>query len=147
MSAVFPRSRRQPRFNGFLLLAAAGQGLYYVAIGIWAALALDSFTAVTGPKTDIWLVRTVGLLIVAAGIVLLVSGLRAKAVFEIALLAVLTAVSLAVIDVIYVLTGAIDSIYLLDALLEAVFVYLWAKGWSRALRAAPDGGEAAPPAA
>ncbi len=143
MFAASPRYRRQPRFNGLLLLASAGQGIYYVLTGIWAMVAMDSFTAVTGPKTDLWLVRTVGLLIIAAGIVLLATGLRAKAVFEVALLAVLTAVSLALIDVIYVLTGTIDSIYLLDAFIEAVFVYVWARGWSRALRPPPGEGQGA----
>jgi hypothetical protein len=32
------------------------QGAFYVATGVWALVDLDSFMAVTGPKTDLWLV-------------------------------------------------------------------------------------------
>src|SRR3712207_8811708 len=42
-----------------------------------------SFQAVTGPKTDLWLVKTVGVLVIAIGSVLCSAGLRRQAAPEI----------------------------------------------------------------
>jgi hypothetical protein len=36
------------------------QALYYLATGLWPLVHLPSFEAVTGPKTDDWLVHMVG---------------------------------------------------------------------------------------
>jgi hypothetical protein len=33
------------------------QGLYYTISGMWAQVSIDTFMMVTGPKTDIWLVK------------------------------------------------------------------------------------------
>ena len=35
----------------------AAQGALYVVTGVWPLLHMASFEAVTGPKTDDWLVR------------------------------------------------------------------------------------------
>lgn len=40
-----------------------GQGLFYLTSGIWPLIDMPSFEAVTGRKTDKWLVKTVGLLL------------------------------------------------------------------------------------
>jgi hypothetical protein len=52
------------------------QGAFYAATGLWALVDLDSFMAVTGPKTDHWLVKTVGILVTVIGGVLLVAWRR-----------------------------------------------------------------------
>lgn len=49
---------------------AAGQALLYLATGLWPVIHLRSFLSVTGPKTDLWLVESFGLLIAAFGLVL-----------------------------------------------------------------------------
>jgi hypothetical protein len=46
------------------------QGIYYVVSGAWPLLHFPSFEAVTGPKRDRWLVRTVGLLAAVIGLTL-----------------------------------------------------------------------------
>jgi hypothetical protein len=43
------------------------QAAYYCLTGIWPLLHLASFEAVTGPKTDDWLVKMVGLLAAVIG--------------------------------------------------------------------------------
>ncbi|MGH7661110.1 MAG: hypothetical protein ACRENA_09390 [Vulcanimicrobiaceae bacterium] len=43
------------------------QAGYYIATGIWPLLSMRSFEAITGPKTDRWLVRMVGLLAATIG--------------------------------------------------------------------------------
>ena len=44
-------------------ILALVQGAFYAATGLWALVDLGSFMAVTGPKTDHWLVKTVGILV------------------------------------------------------------------------------------
>lgn len=41
------------------------QATYYLVTGLWALVAYRSFEAVTGPKREPWLVKTVGLQTVA----------------------------------------------------------------------------------
>ncbi|MFH5804425.1 hypothetical protein ACG2DA_10255, partial [Alienimonas sp. DA493] len=53
-----------------------GQGLYYVATGVWPLVHIRSFEFVTGPKTDDWLVQTVGALVLAIGGTLLYGARR-----------------------------------------------------------------------
>lgn len=44
------------------------QALYFFLTGIWPLVHLKSFMAITGEKTDIWLVHMVGLLAMSIGI-------------------------------------------------------------------------------
>ena len=86
---------------------------------------MRSFLAVTGPKTDLWLVETVGVFVASIRAGLLVSAARGTQMLEIALVAVLAAIGLAAVDVIYVNRGVISRFYLADALLEALFIAAW----------------------
>ena len=106
-------------------LIALVQGGFYAATGLWALIDLDSFMAVTGPKTDHWLVKTVGILVTVIGAVLLLSWRRGAVPAEVVLLAVGSALSLAAIDVVYVSGGVISPIYLLDAAAEVGLALLW----------------------
>jgi hypothetical protein len=92
-------------------------------------LEIRTFQLVTGPKKDLWLVKTAGLLIGVIGVVLLLAGLRRRKEPEFPLLAVGSALSLAGIDVVYVRRRRIPPIYLLDAAVELAF----AAGWLGAL--------------
>jgi hypothetical protein len=106
--------------------ALAGfQGSYFVITGVWPLLHMPSFLTVTGPKTDLWLVETVGVLVATIGAGLIVASVRGNDTREIALVAVLAAIGLATIDVVYVRRGVIDNIYLADAALEALLIGGW----------------------
>jgi len=52
---------------------ARNQGLFYVITGVWPLLHRRSFEAVTGPKQDWWLVKTVGVLVSTIGASLLLA--------------------------------------------------------------------------
>jgi hypothetical protein len=106
-------------------VVALVQGAFYVATGVWALVDLDSFMAVTGPKTDHWLVRTVGVLVTVIGAVLLLAWRTRRITGETVLLAVGSALSLAAVDVIYVSNGTISPIYLLDAVAEVGLAGAW----------------------
>src|SRR2546421_7334222 len=94
------------------------QAAYFVLTGIWPLVSIETFMMVTGPKTDLWLVRTVGVLIAVVAGSLLVSACRRVTTPETVVLAVGTALALTAIDVIYVSLGTIDNVYLLDAAAE-----------------------------
>lgn len=96
----------------------AVQGVYFAATGIWPLLHMRSFEAVTGPKVDKWLVKTVGLCITCIGGALLAAARRDRITPEIRGLAISSAVSLAAIDIYYSAAGRISPIYLADAVAE-----------------------------
>lgn len=109
-------------------MIAAIQGLYYFATGLWPIVYMDGFLAFTGPKTDLWLVQTMGLMLMVSGIVLMVSAAhRRQRSIETAVLAIGDAVVLAGADIYFALTGQIPGVYLLDAGLEAVFLVFWVR--------------------
>src|SRR3954465_6721217 len=104
---------------------AIGQGVYFAATGIWPIVDMRSFEAVTGPKVDKWLVRTVGVLVAAIGGALISAGARRAVTPEIAGLAIGSAAGLGLIDAIYSTKGRISKIYLADAAAEMVLVTAW----------------------
>jgi hypothetical protein len=102
------------------------QGLYYFIMGIWPILDIDSFVSVTGPKTDIWLVRTAGALIAGIGLTFLVAQAIQKTDAAIVTLALTASFGLCVIDVLNSITGRIPVIYLADAFVQSFFFTAWA---------------------
>ena len=64
--------RRTPLVRVMLL----GQGAYYAVTGLWPLIHMRSFEAISGPKRDQWLVKTIGLLLTAFSSVLLLAGMR-----------------------------------------------------------------------
>lgn len=109
------------------------QGIYFAATGIWPLFSIDTFQMVTGPKADLWLVQTVGVLIAVIGGVLLVAAWRRSATAEVVLLALGSAAALGAVDVVFVVRQVIAPIYLLDAVAEALLVLMWllALKWGR----------------
>ena len=105
---------------------AVAQGAFYVATGVWPLLHMRSFEAVTGEKTDDWLVETVGALLTVAGAAMLMAGLRQRTTPEIALLAAGSAGALTAIDVIYTARRVIRPVYLADAAVEVGLIGAWA---------------------
>jgi hypothetical protein len=104
---------------------AEAQGAFYVMSGLWPVMHLRSFYAVTGPKTDGWLVQTVGLLLAVVGAVLAVAAWRRRLTPEWRWLAIGIALSLAAVDVVFVARTVIPPIYLADAAGEVVIAAAW----------------------
>ena len=99
-----------------LLVFQAG---YYLATGVWPLVHLRSFEAVSGAKTDDWLVHTVGLLALAIGAALGVAAVHDRIrTPEIVALAAGSATAFAIIDFWYGLTGRISPVYLADGAVE-----------------------------
>ncbi len=104
---------------------ALGQGLFYTATGVWPLLSRRSFEAVTGPKTDWWLVQTVGVLVAAIGGTLTSAGLGGQPGPDLRRLAAASALGLAAIDVVHATRGRISKVYLLDAAGELAIAAAW----------------------
>ncbi len=120
------------KYSAFLKVVAWLQGIYYLITGIWPLVHIDSFIWVTGPKYDIWLVKTVGVLILVVAVVVLSSVLNKRISYEILLLSVGSAAGLMAIDVYYAFIDRISNVYLLDAVAEAGLIVLWILAWKSA---------------
>jgi hypothetical protein len=101
------------------------QGLFYVATGIWPIVHMDSFLAVTGPKTDLWLVQTFGALLAGLGGVMLASTTEERLGLTCKRLGIAVASVLAGADLLFALRGTISIVYLADAAIELLFVVAW----------------------
>src|SRR4051812_31520373 len=107
------------------MILAFAQGIYYLITGIWPLVHMKSFLFVTGPKTDLWLVRCVGVLVTVIGAVLLQAANRHTVDAHIFSLAFGCAVGLAIIDIAHVRKKIIARIYLADAAIQIALAILW----------------------
>lgn len=113
------------RFSRDLYLLLTFQGVFYALTALWGLIDIDSFMLVTGPKTDIWLVKTFAWLILAIALTLLLTAYLQNFSVPIAVLAICSAAFLAGTEIFYVAKGIISSIYLMDAVIEILFVLSW----------------------
>lgn len=97
------------------------QGIYYLVTGSWAVLHISSFEKLTGPKTDKWLVKMIGLLAAVIGLIILLD----YGDDSIRLLAILSAASFMLIDIFYSARNVISNIYLFDAAANIIFIVGW----------------------
>lgn len=117
-----------------LLTLALAHGLFNVAGGLWPLVGMRRFEAVTGPRTDRRLVRTVSGLMVVVGVAQVRAARRAALTgcgtqgLETARdLGIGTALTLAAIDLVYGVSGRVRRVYLLDAPVE----FGWLAAWLR----------------
>lgn len=101
------------------------QAVAYSIAAVWALVDINSFMAVTGMKTDIWLVKTVALLLLATSAVLVTAVYYKEITMPVAVLALSNAAVLASVDIYYTMNDTISRIYLLDAGMEVVFLVAW----------------------
>ena len=101
------------------------QTFYYLITAVWALADIRSFILITGPKTDVWLVKTVAVLLLCIctcfGACLLVK----KSSMPVTVLAISCCIGLAIIDCYYVLTNVISEVYLADAAVELILLICW----------------------
>jgi hypothetical protein len=115
-----------------VVLLARLQAIFYIVTGVWPFVSIRSFEAVTGPKVDRWLVKTVGALVAVIGSALALASRRRQFAPEIVVVAAGSAAALATIDTVYVAKRRISPVYLLDAVAEIALVAGWARLWSQA---------------
>lgn len=101
------------------------QSIYYLITGLWPLVHITSFMEVSGYKTDLWLVKTVGVLILSIALTFIIDLRIREYSLSVAFLSVSTAAGLLAIDLYYALTGVISTIYLADAFFQLLFICLW----------------------
>jgi hydrogenase/urease accessory protein HupE len=107
-------------------LVTIGQGGYYVLTGLWPLSSMATFEAVSGPKVEDWLVRTVGVLVTVIGLVLLAAAMKNQIGAPVRVLAIGSAAGLAFIDFYYAMRGVIWPVYILDGIVEILLIGVWA---------------------
>lgn len=115
----------KPKLYRFMLLLLRVQGIYFIITGIWPVIDIQSFMLVTCPKTDLWLVKTMGVIFFCEGICFLLSGVIQQGGLPVQVLAVINCLALIFIDCYYVFTGSICTIYLGDAAVELILLIGW----------------------
>ena len=101
------------------------QGIYTFITAIWPIVDIESFMFVSGYKTDVWLVKTVSILLLAISICLITNTSSNHPHLPIIILALLVAVGMAYVDFYYSLNGTISKIYMADGLVEILFIISW----------------------
>jgi hypothetical protein len=101
------------------------QGVYFLLTGVWPLISIRTFQAVTGPKVDLWLVKTVGALVAVVGLTIVLAALSGTVGMAILVLSVVSAAALCIVDINYSMKGVISKIYLLDAVIEIAIIAGW----------------------
>lgn len=101
------------------------QGIYYLLTAVWPLVHIESFMVVTGRKQDIWLVKTVSVLILSVALALLYGIYYHTDYRLVRLIAVSSALGLTAIDIWYYLQGVIKWVYLADAVAEVALIVGW----------------------
>lgn len=113
------------RKQNFIRTMALTQGIYFFLTGLWPIVDIHSFILVTGPKTDLWLVKMVGLLTMAISFLILLVAYKRRITIESLTLILFSSFSYLLIDVIYSLEKVIRYVYLGDAALQFLFIGGW----------------------
>lgn len=99
--------------------------VYILATAVWPIIDIESFMWVTGYKQDIWLVKTVGALLIPVALTMALFLIYDTELRPLFVLAIGTAVAFIVIDIYYALKDVIADIYLVDAAVESIFLVGW----------------------
>jgi hypothetical protein len=117
--ATTPSRRTLPIF------AAFAQGFFCLVLGLWPVIGYQSFAALTGHQPDHWLLTVTGLLLAGIGCSMVIAAIRRDIAFEVFVIGLITALSLAGTDIIFWIARSIPAVYLLDCVAESLFVTLW----------------------
>src|SRR5436190_23996701 len=98
------------RTSGLVATVLWVQGAYFLATGVWPLVSVETFQMVTGPKTDHlgtergdhWLVITVGVLVIAIALPLLLAARQRTMHPPTVALAIGSSIGLTAVDVFYV---------------------------------------------
>lgn len=110
-------------------LLAGCHAAYLVGTGVWPLLHRRSFEAVTGPKEEFWLVRTVGGLAAATGASLGVAVARGRRRPETVALALASGLVFGLADLRAARTES--RIYFGDVVAQLAFAPAWLAPWGR----------------
>ncbi|SFN41891.1 hypothetical protein SAMN05421594_2707 [Chryseobacterium oleae] len=101
------------------------QLLYYFLTALWPLIHIESFLTVTGKKTDIWLVKTVGIILLPYCLLLIYLTFSSKKNFVMVLTLMLGCLGLLFVDLYYYFRNIIKWVYLIDGFFQLLFFTYW----------------------
>ncbi len=104
---------------------STGQAAYYVVAGAWPLVHQRSFDAITGPKPEDGLVKTVGALVTVIGGAIGLASRSRRVTPELRFLAAGAALSMAAVEAFYLSKRRLRSVYLLDVLPQVAIAGAW----------------------
>jgi hypothetical protein len=104
---------------------AWAQGLFNVVGGAWPIVSLRRFEKVYGKKQDVFLQKTVGGLLLSIGLIQLNAKPSVETIVLIRRLGIATAVTLLMIDLVYIPRRQMRWTYWQDALCEIGWIAAW----------------------
>ena len=109
----------------FFRITLWAQSFYYLFTALWGVIDIESFMQVTGPKTDVWLVKTVSVLLLAVSFSFIANLLIKTNPWPVIVLAVGCCIFLAGIDIYYASKHVISAIYFLDSIVQLILLIAW----------------------
>ena len=109
----------------FFRILLSTQCIYTFITAVWPLLDIESFMLVTGYKTDIWLVKTVGAILVSIALCMATHLFIRTDHLPVLVLCASSAIAFISIDFYYALNDTISDIYLADGALQIVFLLAW----------------------
>jgi hypothetical protein len=101
------------------------QGLYILATAVWPLVSIKTFMEVTGPKTDIWLVKTVAVLLIPIAACFLFNTFTRRPHVSVMVVGLTVSAGLSIIDFYYTYTDTIKWVYAVDGCIELIFLVAW----------------------
>jgi hypothetical protein len=101
------------------------QASYYLSTALVALLDIHFFMQITGPKTDIWLVKTVSVLLIPISLCLILNAVVKTNPLPVIAVGLSSSLVLAFIDFYYTANDTIKWVYAVDGILQLVFVTGW----------------------
>ena len=101
------------------------QSVYTFLTAVWPLVDIQSFMEVTGYKTDIWLVKTVGALLIPITLCMVMHLFIRTDPRPVIVLGGTTALAFIGIDFYYALNDVIPDIYMADGAVECIFLAGW----------------------
>src|SRR5215211_5814540 len=105
------------------------QGTYILLTALWGLIDIESFMQVTGPKTDIWLVKTVSLLLLPVCVCFACALFHQMHPLPVILTGLTAAAGLAFVDFYYTAHRVIKWVYALDGAAQVLFIFVWILLW------------------
>lgn len=101
------------------------QGIYYLFTALWPIIDIKSFMIVTGHKTDIWLVKTVGALLIPMSLTMITHIFLRTDHLPIVVLCFTAAIAFAIIDFYYAMHDVILDVYMIDGAIQLGLICTW----------------------
>src|SRR5215208_1764710 len=101
------------------------EGIYILLTALWGLIDIKSFMQVTGPKTDIWLVKTVSVLLLPLVACIFFALFFKMDPLAVILILIIASAGLAFIDFYYTSIHTIKWVYALDGIAQLIFILLW----------------------